>query len=160
VADARAAGVDLDRYDCMRIAADVDAPGYRRLVYCGASHGAQLGQNVKRDFPAMLEAVILDGANSLSPKSWVEHRVRAADSLQVDPGASRYALAYGRSMLEAYIEFCDAVDAPPLPDSTDVDVATDVPTLMPAGRLDARTPAVKRAIIAPAPPRAMLIVFP
>ena len=32
-----------------------------------------------RDFPDTLEAVILDGANSLSRKSWVEERVRDVD---------------------------------------------------------------------------------
>ncbi|SEA99476.1 alpha/beta hydrolase [Rubrimonas cliftonensis] len=298
-ADARAAGIDLAQYDSVRIAADVDAArqalGYARIVYYGASYGAQLGQHVMRDFPAMLEAVILDGANSLSRRSWVEDRVRdvqdatdalaalceadakcaeaydipamldramalfdagpietryadpddpatvipvtlneadlastifefqtgqiairslpailsailaegrssvaailgelkgeailasrdaakgsmamlmhmavvcsddpvrAPEDMRVDPGASRYARAYGRSVLEEYIEFCRAVDVPPLPDSTDVDVATDVPTLILAGRLDARTPALRSEIVARALPRAALVVFP
>ena len=299
VADARAAGVDLAQYNSVRIAADVDAArralGYERIVYYGASYGAQLGQHVMRDFPAMLEAVILDGANSLSRKSWVEDRVRdaddamkalaalcaadarcaeaydvsalveqamalfdegpietsytdpadpattiplsltetdlastifsfqtgqigirslpailaaivaegrtsaaailgdikgsavlasreatqggeamlmhmavvcsddpvrSADDMQVDPGASRYAVTYGHSVLEQYIEFCRAVDVPSLPDSTDVDVSTDVPTLILAGTLDARTPALRSEIVAWALPRAILVEFP
>jgi pimeloyl-ACP methyl ester carboxylesterase len=299
VADARAAGVDLAQFNSVRIAADVDAArralGYERIVYYGASYGAQLGQHVMRDFPAMLEAVILDGANSLSRKSWVEDRVRdagdamdalaalcaanarcaevydiptlvdeamalfdagpiettftdpsdpaktitmtltetdlastifefqtgqiavrslpailaaivadgrssaaeilgevkgaailasrdateggmamlmhmavvcsddpvvSADDLKIDPGASRYAVAYGRSVLEEYLEFCRAVDAPPLPDSTDVDVTTDVPTLILAGRLDARTPASRSEVVARALPHATLVTFP
>lgn len=48
----------------------------------------------------------------------------------------------------------------PLPDSTDVDVSTDVPTLILAGALDARTPALRSEIVARALPRATLVVFP
>jgi pimeloyl-ACP methyl ester carboxylesterase len=299
VADARAAGVDLAAYNSVRIAADVDAArralGYGRIVFYGASYGAQLGQHVMRDFPGMLEAVILDGANSLSRRSWVEDRVRdvqdatsalaavcqadakcaaaydipalidramglfddgpietvfadpadpattvplslteadlvstifgfqtgqtgirslpgllaailaegrtsaaailgaqkgsailasrdAAQSdmailmhmavvcsddpvrgpedMQIVPGASRYALAYGRSVLDEYIALCHAADVPPLPDSTDVDVSTDVPVLILAGALDARTPALRSKIVADALPHATLAVFP
>ncbi|MEE4117523.1 MAG: alpha/beta hydrolase [Paracoccaceae bacterium] len=83
VASARAGGIDLAQYNSVRIAADVDAArqalGYDRIVYYGASYGAQLGQHYMRDFPGSLEAVILDGANSLSRTSWVEERVRDAD---------------------------------------------------------------------------------
>ena len=80
---ARGAGIDLAQYNSVRIAADVDAArqalGYDRIVYYGASYGAQLGQHFMRDFPGSLEAVILDGANSLSRLSWVQERVRDAD---------------------------------------------------------------------------------
>ena len=62
----------------MTLAADVDAVrtalGYERIIYYGASYGAQLGQHIMRDFPDMLEAVILDGANSLSRLHWTEDR--------------------------------------------------------------------------------------
>jgi pimeloyl-ACP methyl ester carboxylesterase len=299
VADARYSGIDLAQYNSVRIAADVDAArtamGYDRIVYYGASYGAQLGQHVMRDFPDSLEAVILDGANSLSRRSWVEERVRDADvALQrldalceadarcgetfdipamidaamvlfdegpittsyqdpedpgtvidvtltdrdmaglifgfqtgqiqihslpaildailaegrtsaaailgemsgsailasrgatqgelamlmhmavvcsddpvtkpsdmiVEPDASRYARAYGASALEEYLDFCSAIDVPALPDSTDIDVTTDVPTLILAGALDARTPAIRSELVAESLPRATIVVFP
>lgn len=71
-------GVNLNAYNSVENAADVDAVrealGYERFIYYGASYGSQLGQHVMRDFPGSLEAVVLDGANSLSRKSWVEDR--------------------------------------------------------------------------------------
>ncbi len=73
-----AQGVNLDAYNSVENAADVDAArealGYDQIIYYGASYGSQLGQHVMRDFPDRLQAVILDGANSLSRKSWVEDR--------------------------------------------------------------------------------------
>ncbi|WP_132543829.1 alpha/beta fold hydrolase [Rhodovulum euryhalinum] len=299
VAEARAAGIDLAQYNSVRIAADVDAAraalGYDRIVYYGASYGAQLGQHFMRDFPDSLQAVVLDGANSLSRKSWVQERVRdvdvatdklaalcaadakcaqaydipaligqamalfdngpirttyqdpadpgirldltltaadlantifgfqtgqigirslpavltailadgrtsaaeilgqqkgtaivasrgatkgesailmhmavvcsddpvnSADDMIVDPDASAYARAYGAAVLEEYIEFCRAVDVPPLPDDTDVDVTTDVPTLILAGDLDARTPVIRSELVAATLPRATIVEFP
>lgn len=72
----QAQGINLDAYNSVENAADVNAVrqalGYDRIIYYGASYGAQLGQHVMRDFPEMLEAVVLDGANALSRKSWVE----------------------------------------------------------------------------------------
>jgi pimeloyl-ACP methyl ester carboxylesterase len=74
----RRQGVDLAQYNSVALAADVDgarrALGYDRIVYYGASYGSQLGQHVMRDFPSMLEAVILDGTSALSRRSWVEDR--------------------------------------------------------------------------------------
>ena len=74
----KAQGVDLNAYNSVNIAADVNAArqamGYDRIIYYGASYGSQLGQHVMRDFPEMLEAVVLDGAGALSRKSWVEDR--------------------------------------------------------------------------------------
>ncbi|MEX5728707.1 pimeloyl-ACP methyl ester carboxylesterase [Rhodovulum iodosum] len=299
VADTRAAGVDLAQYNSVRIAADLDAArqalGYGRIVYYGASYGAQLGQHYMRDFPDSLEAVILDGANSLSRKSWVQERVRdvdvatrklaalcaadakcgaaynvtemvdramalfdegpiettyqdpadpetqlaitlteadlaetifgfqtgqigihalpavldtmladgrasaaallgdqkgaaivasrgateggsailmhmavvcsddpvtSADDMIIEPDASAYARAYGAAVLEEYVEFCRAVDVPSLPDDTDVDVTTDVPTLILAGDLDARTPVIRSELVAETLPRATIVEFP
>jgi pimeloyl-ACP methyl ester carboxylesterase len=78
-----AQGVNLDAYNSVENAADVDAArealGYDRIIYYGASYGSQLGQHVMRDFPDSLQAVILDGANSLSRKSWVEDRALDAE---------------------------------------------------------------------------------
>jgi pimeloyl-ACP methyl ester carboxylesterase len=297
VADARDRGIDLDQYNSVRIAADVDAArqalGYDRIVYYGASYGAQLGQHVMRDFPGSLTSVVLDGANSLSRKSWVEERVRDADvateklaalceanagcgeaydvramideamalfddgpitarfedtdgtmrdvtvtasdlattifgfqtgqigirslpgvldailadgrtsaaailgemkganlmasrgaapeggamlmhmavvcsddpvtsaaDMIVEPDASAYARVYGQAVLEEYIEFCRAAGVAPLPDETDIDVTADLPTLILAGDLDARTPAVRSQLVAETLPRATFILFP
>lgn len=299
VASARADGIDLAQYNSVRIAADIDAArqafGYDRIVYYGASYGAQLGQHFMRDFPDSLEAVVLDGANSLSRKSWVEERVRdvdvatrklvvlceadakcgeaydipalidramslfneepiqtsyqdpanpatkfdltvtkgdlastifglqtgqigihslpaildaivadgrssaaailgeqkgagivasrgatsgaeailmhmavvcsddpvtSADDLIVEADASAYARAYGQAVLEEYLEFCRAVNVPSLPDETDVDVTTDVPTLILAGDLDARTPVMRSELVAATLPRATIVEFP
>ena len=83
VQEARRQGVDLAQYNSVAIAADVNAArealGYDRIVYYGASYGAQLGQHVMRDFPGILEAVVLDGANALSRRSWIEDRALDAD---------------------------------------------------------------------------------
>lgn len=76
--DFKAQGVNFDAYNSVENAADVNAArqalGYNRIFYYGASYGSQLGQHVMRDFPEMLEGVILDGANALSRKSWIEDR--------------------------------------------------------------------------------------
>jgi pimeloyl-ACP methyl ester carboxylesterase len=299
VQSARNVGIDLAQYNSLRITADVDAArqalGYDRIVYYGASYGAQLGQHFMRDFPGSLEAVVLDGANSLSRRSWVEERVRdvdvatrklaalceadagcaaayyipglidqamalfdegpiattyvdpadpattfdlslteddlastifgfqtgqigirslpallaaivadgrtsaaavlgqqkgagiiasrgatrgdeailmhmavvcsddpvtSPDDMIVAPDASAYARVYGRSVLKEYLEFCRAVEVPPLPDETDVDVTTDVPTLILAGDLDARTPIIRSELVAASLPRATIVEFP
>lgn len=299
VESVRAEGIDLSQYNSVRIAADVDAArqalGYDQIVYYGASYGSQLGQHFMRDFPDSLEAVVLDGANSLSRKSWVQERVRdvdvatrklaalceadakcaeaydvpalidqamslfdegpiettyqdpanpetkldltltegdlastifgfqtgqigirslpavldailadgrtsaaailgdqkgagiiasrgatkggeailmhmavvcsddpvtKADDMIVDSDASAYARAYGQAVLEEYLEFCNAVNVPSLPDETDVDVTTDVPTLILAGDLDARTPVIRSELVAATLPRATIVEFP
>lgn len=83
VEEAEAAGVDLATFNSVVIASDVDAArralGYDRIVYYGGSYGSQLGQHVMREFPEILEAVVLDGANSLSRRSWVEDRAIDVD---------------------------------------------------------------------------------
>ncbi len=63
-------------------------------------------------------------------------------------------------MLEEYLEFCRAVNVPALPDETDVDVTTDVPTLILAGSLDARMPTFLSEIVAQGLPSATMVVFP
>lgn len=78
VDELEAQGVNFDAFNSVEIAADVnsarEALGYDRIVYYGASYGSQLGQHVMRDFPEILESVVLDGANSLSRRSWMEDR--------------------------------------------------------------------------------------
>lgn len=78
VDELEAQGVNFDAFNSVEIAADVNsarqALGYDRIIYYGASYGSQLGQHVMRDFPEILEGVVLDGANSLSRRSWMEDR--------------------------------------------------------------------------------------
>ena len=76
--DFKAQGINFDAYNSLELAGDVnsvrEALGYEKIIYYGTSYGSQLGQHVMRDYPEILEAVILDGANSLSRKSWIEDR--------------------------------------------------------------------------------------
>lgn len=298
VAQARLHGIDLSKYNSLAIAADIDdarrAMGYPRIVYYGASYGAQLGQHMLRDFPDSLEAVILDGASALSVRSWMQDRVinveegiehlvatcegdgKCAEAYDIrallaqamavfnegpiatsftdpnDPGttvdivlteedlamaiyemqtgqifirslpamlhfavadgrqsmasvlgelvgqkiiasrnaagggiatlmhaavvcsddpvtsiddmivpekASRFAQVFGRAVLEEYLMLCDAVDVPPLPDSTDIDPVSDVPTLVLSGWLDVRTPTARSLEVAKALANATLVTF-
>jgi pimeloyl-ACP methyl ester carboxylesterase len=293
-----AQGVDLDNYNSVENAADVDAVrqalGYERILYYGASYGAQLGQHLMRDFPDSLEAVVLDGANSLSRRSWVEDRaldaqwgidnlarlcqadpvcrdtydipalveaalavfdagpiaysysdpadpalvvegvltaedlagliyelqgsvygafglpflladlaaggveqtrealgsikgvkviesrgatgggmamlmhaamvcsddpVRSVDEVITD-GVGTYAALFGRMVGEEYTALCSLVNVEALPDSTDVNVHTDIPVLLLAGDLDVATPAFRSELVAEALPDGRLMVFP
>ncbi|MBK8024493.1 MAG: alpha/beta fold hydrolase [Chloroflexi bacterium] len=76
-----AQGIQFEAYNSEANAADVlsviEALGYDRIIYYGESYGAQLGQFVMRDYPGILEAVILDGANPLSKTSWVQDRAHS-----------------------------------------------------------------------------------
>jgi len=298
IVDLRRQGVDLATYNSVAIAADLNAAraglGYERIVYYGASYGAQLGQHLMRDFPGMLESVVLDGANPLSRKSWIEDKaldvdysiqhlaalceadtkcratydipllierglklfdagpipasytdpkdpgttlkfdirqsdfatliyemqgtkigvmalpltlktlvdggrasmanelgkmigqqllalrgaplwstaaimhmavvcsddpVRSADELVLDR-ASRYATVLGTGAAAQYLRYCRSVDVPSLPDSTDVNVASAVPTLILSGGLDAQTPTFRSELVARSLPNARLVVFP
>jgi pimeloyl-ACP methyl ester carboxylesterase len=295
----RRAGVDLSKYTGVAIAADIDAArralGYDRIVYYGASYGAQLGQHVMRDFPAMLEAVVLDGASPLSRKSWIEDRaldadhsmrriadlcrsepkckaaydipalierglalfdagpipvsyadpthrarpmnfdvrrsdfvrmvyeaqgsgfgvsalpytlrqlvddgrasmatgmggflgqkafaavgapspsiatvmhlavvcsddpVRSVDELVVAGVRNRYAILFGQQIAREYVDNCEVVGVPSLPDSTDVDVSADIPTLILSGGLDAQAPTFRSEAVAKSLRNARLVVFP
>lgn len=292
-------GIDLDAYNSVENAADVDAVrqafGYDQIIYYGASYGSQLGQHVMRDFPEILEAVILDGANSLSRKSWVEDRALDAqwgidnltklceadqachenydipalvdaslalfddgpipysytdptdpsvtidgmltttdlanfiyasqgswigafslpamlqifssggiESLQemlgqvvgrqviasrtatseggmavlmhaamvcsddpvhsvdevITSGTGQYATLFGLSLGTDYARLCSIVQVRELPDSTDVDVSTNVPVLLLTGDIDVSTPSFRSQIVADALPNATLLVFP
>lgn len=282
----------------MENAADVNAVrealGYDQIVYYGPSYGSQLGQHVMRYFPEILEAVVLDGANALSRKSWVEDRAleaqwgidnltamceadeqcaaaydvpalvdaalalfdngplpytytdpadpsltvpvevtaqdmvnfiygRQGDMIGVvslpatlqqlteggteviaellgtieastllasrnappsamallmhmavvcsdDPvhstdevvlnGVGAYATLFGQMEAEQYVQFCSLIDVQELPDSTDVNVSTDVPVLLLSGDLDVATPTFRSQLLADALPNATLVIFP
>ncbi len=104
-------GVNFDNFNSVENAADVNAVrealGYDQIIYYGASYGSQLGQHVMRDFPEILEAVVLDGANSLSRKSWVEDRALDA----------QWGLDNLTALCEADEKCAEAYDVPALVDA-------------------------------------------
>ena len=65
--------------------------------------------------------------------------VKSVDEVKLD-GAGRYATLFGQAGAAEYIQFCSLIGREELPDSTDVDVTTDVPTLLLSGDLDVATP--------------------
>ncbi|MDB6179692.1 alpha/beta fold hydrolase [Paracoccus sp. Z330] len=75
-------GVDLASYNTVESAADVDdaraALGYDKFIFYGSSYGTLLGQFVMREFPESLAAVILDGIETPTTKSWTENRTERA----------------------------------------------------------------------------------
>lgn len=118
-----AAGVDFNAYNNENNAADVNAVrvalGYDQIIYYGESYGAQLGQYVMRDFPDILEAVVLDGANPLSKTSWVQDRAASYQTALDNVVAlceERPACAEAYGDLNAAIDAAIAqFDAGPLP---------------------------------------------
>jgi pimeloyl-ACP methyl ester carboxylesterase len=296
--DLKAQGINFDAYNSVENAADVnairEALGYNQIVYYGASYGSQLGQHVLRDYPEILEAVVLDGANSLSRKSWVEDRaldaqwgidnltklceadakckeaydipglvdaalrlfdngplpytftdpndpavsvngeititdmvnliyelqgskygayslpaalqqmtaggaesvvrllgetkggrliasrdagpaanaplmhfamvcsddpVHSVDDVNTD-GVGEYAALFGIGTAEEYVALCSLIDVQELPDSTDVNVTVDIPTLLLSGSLDVQTPTFRSLVVADALPNGSMLVFP
>lgn len=108
IRDVRRRGIDLAKYNSVAIATDINAArqalGYDRIVLYGTSYGSQLSQHMTRDYPAALEAVILDGTNSLSRKSWIEDR-----ALDVD-----YALGHLAELCRTGPKCREAYDIPAL----------------------------------------------
>jgi len=116
-AEARAAGIDLDLFNSVTMAADLEgarlAFGYDRWLVYGASYGTILAQHYLRDYPASVEALILDGADPLSTRSWGENWARSfayamanlADLCEADP---KCAAAYDiPALLDAGIRLFD-----------------------------------------------------
>jgi pimeloyl-ACP methyl ester carboxylesterase len=125
-----------------------------------ASMGAQLG-------PIMGAALL--AARNASPGAMAaimhmavvcsDDPVRSVDELVLD-GASRYAKVLGTGMAREYVRFCSSVAVPSLPDSTDLNVASTIPTLILSGGLDAQTPTFRSELVARTLPHARLVVFP
>lgn len=71
-----AQGVDLSAYNTNENAADIrditQALGYTKIIYYGQSYGTLLGQFLMRDYPDLLEAVILDGIAPVQFKTYAE----------------------------------------------------------------------------------------
>lgn len=109
--DFRAQGINFDAYNSLELAGDVNAVrqalGYDQIIYYGASYGSQLGQHVMREYPDILEMVILDGANALSRQSWVEDR-----GLDIEFGMTNLAerCAADAKCIEAYPDILGLVD--------------------------------------------------
>jgi pimeloyl-ACP methyl ester carboxylesterase len=85
--------------------------------------------------------------------------VKSADEVKLD-GAGRYATLFGQANAEEYVQLCSLNGVQELPDSTDVDVTTDVPVLLLSGSLDVATPTFRSQEVADALPDATLVVFP
>ncbi|MBM3660070.1 MAG: hypothetical protein FJW95_11305 [Actinobacteria bacterium] len=85
--------------------------------------------------------------------------VRSADDVKTD-GVGRYATLFGQIAAKEYVELCSLVNVRALPDSTDVDVTTDVPVLLLSGTLDVQTPEFRTREVADALPNAEMVVFP
>ena len=78
----RAEGVDLDDFDTLENAADIEllrqALGYERINFYGVSYGTLLGLQLMRTFPEHLRSVVLDGV--VVPQSpFVEETMLTAD---------------------------------------------------------------------------------
>lgn len=76
--DYKTQGVSLEAYNSLELAGDVNslrqALDYEKIIYFGTSYGSILGQHLMRDYPEILEMVILNGSSPLSRKSWIEDR--------------------------------------------------------------------------------------
>jgi pimeloyl-ACP methyl ester carboxylesterase len=73
-----AEGIDLTAFNSVENAADINtlaqALGYEKIFYHGSSYGTILGQHMIREYPDLLEGVILDGSTGLGyQESWVEY---------------------------------------------------------------------------------------
>jgi len=109
--DFRAQGINFDAYNSLDLAGDVNAVrqalGYDQIIYYGTSYGSQLGQHIMREYPDILEMVILDGANALSRQSWVEDR-----GLDIEFGMTNLAerCAADEKCIEAYPDILGLVE--------------------------------------------------
>jgi pimeloyl-ACP methyl ester carboxylesterase len=75
-------------------------------------------------------------------------------------GLSALALAAGRNEAKMFLLGCPLINVQQLPDSSDVDVSLDVPTLLLGGGLDTRTPISRNQEVADSLPNARLVIFP
>ncbi len=126
-----------------------------------ASMAATLGQ-IKGQQPLAQRGAAAGGMAILMHLAVVcsDDPVRTVDDLVVDGVRSRYALLMGQAFAKDYAGSCATIGVPELPASTDVDVRTDVPTLILSGGLDAATPTFRSEVVAKVLPNARLVVFP
>ena len=112
--DFKAQGVNLDAYNSLELAGDVNsvtqALGYEQIIYFGTSYGAQLGQHIMRDYPEILESIILNGSAPLSRQSWIEDR--ALDNQEaLDNLVALCASEENAGCIEAYPDTPGQLDA-------------------------------------------------
>jgi pimeloyl-ACP methyl ester carboxylesterase len=73
-------GVNFEAYNSLENAADINAIaqalGYDQFILYGESYGTLVAQHVMRDFPQLVEAVILDDSVGLeATSSWTQNRI-------------------------------------------------------------------------------------
>ncbi len=75
-------------------------------------------------------------------------------------GAGKLPLLFADTVAQELIRMCETVKVPGLPDATDINVESDIPTLILSGRLDAQTPTFRSQEVAKTLRNAKLVVFP
>ncbi len=84
----------------------------------GLPTGAQIGQHLLRDYPGIVPAAVLGGANALSSQSWVQDRARDADDAlsglaDLCAADAKCAVAYGvRGLVDAAMALFDVGPVP------------------------------------------------
>jgi pimeloyl-ACP methyl ester carboxylesterase len=86
--------------------------------------------------------------------------VRSVGEPVSDGVRRRHAPLGGQKFAQEMVGLYATIAVPELPETTDVDVSTDMPTLILIGGLDAATPTFRSAVVAKWLPRARLVVFP
>lgn len=156
--------------------------------FAGLVFGLQTGQSAIRSMPAFLAELLAGGEESVvailgemagsallaartaAPQQTAalahaavvcsDDPVSDATDLVIPDKASPYARAMAASVFAQYRSYCAAVAVPELPATMDEDATSDVPTLVLAGALDARTPLFRSAEVADHLRRATLAIFP
>ena len=75
-------------------------------------------------------------------------------------GAGPLPLLFADAAAQELMRMCKAVKVPSLPDWTDANVKSDIPTLILSGRLDAQTPTFRSEEVKKTLGKAQLVVFP
>jgi pimeloyl-ACP methyl ester carboxylesterase len=78
----------------------------------------------------------------------------------ITAGVSEYPKRFGEGLAQEYSALCALINVKELPNSTDVNVALDIPTLLLTGDLDVQTPAFRSQLVADSLPNATLIMLP
>ena len=141
---------------------DCGLPAYLKgLVEGGAEAvagflGAQKGSNLLASRTATTGLVCLSHAHGdglLGRSREIGRRGEAGWGRPLPPSSVRPAP-------EQYVQLCSFIEMQELPDTTDVNVTTDVPVLLLSGDLDVATPTFRSPEVADALPNAALVVFP
>lgn len=85
--------------------------------------------------------------------------VRSAAEV-IREGAGKLPLLFADNVAQELIRMCEAINVPSLPDATDINVKSEVPTLILSGRLDAQTPTFRSEEVAKTLRNAQVVVFP